>query len=131
VAVDSKDAFLCDSNGCHSALVLLSRAESFAVPVKEAIRDRAKSEGWTTDHQDRDPLFDAFSGATTGLNRRERRWGAGTLGASNPYAPPRLPRRCPHGHSARGDEMPPIRNPSAVIVRLGFLERQRPKVPIA
>ena len=54
MAVDSKDAFLCDSNGCHSALVLLSRAESFAVPVKEAIRDRAKSEGWTTDHQDRD-----------------------------------------------------------------------------
>jgi hypothetical protein len=54
VAVDSKGAILCDSNGCHTALGLLSAAETFAMPAKDTIRDRAKGEGGTTDHQGRD-----------------------------------------------------------------------------
>jgi len=47
-------AILCDSNGCFSDLVLLSPAERFAAPPKATIRDRARDEGWTTDHHDRD-----------------------------------------------------------------------------
>jgi hypothetical protein len=47
-------AILCDSNGCWNALEMLSPAERFAAPADDTIRHRAKREGWTIDHQDRD-----------------------------------------------------------------------------
>jgi hypothetical protein len=50
----SGGAISCDSNGCFTSLALLSGAEKFAPPSTRKIRGRARAEGWTVDHQDRD-----------------------------------------------------------------------------